>query len=60
LKPLIWVGDTEVDAEAAAILGVPCALVANGVRSRESLHGLPCLGVFSSVSEIPFTYFLGP
>ena len=60
LKPLIWVGDTEMDAEAAATLGVPCALVANGVRSRESLHGLPSVGVFSSASEIPFTYFLRP
>lgn len=58
LKPLIWVGDTEVDAIAAATLGVPCALLTTGVRSREALRGLPCIGVFDSLYEIPDTYLL--
>lgn len=60
LKPLIWVGDTEVDAEAAASLGVPCALVTNGLRSAGVLRGLPSLGMFSSLNEIPHAYFTGP
>ena len=58
LKPLIWVGDTEVDAKAAAALGLPCALVTNGLRSAGALRGLPCLGVFGSLNEIPHANFL--
>jgi phosphoglycolate phosphatase-like HAD superfamily hydrolase len=57
LLPLVWVGDTEVDAAAAATLGVPCALVANGVRAAAALRGLPCIGVFDSLQEIPRAYF---
>ena len=60
LNPIIWVGDTELDAEAASALSLPCALVSNGVRSGEALHRLPSVRVFGSVSEIPLTYFLRP
>lgn len=60
LMPLIWVGDTVVDAEAAAMLGVPCALVTNGVRAGGALRGLTCLGVFNSLNEIPCAHFLCP
>lgn len=57
LSPRLWIGDTEFDADAAAILGVPCVLVANGLRSRDHLRGLRPAAVVDSIADVPAHYF---
>jgi phosphoglycolate phosphatase-like HAD superfamily hydrolase len=45
----VWVGDTEVDAQAAEILGLDVYLVKNGLRSEAILERLNCTGVVESI-----------
>lgn len=48
----IWVGDTEVDAQAAEALGIEVFLVANGLRSPRVLEGLHSAGVIESIVSL--------
>ncbi|MDH1700760.1 HAD family hydrolase [Comamonas terrigena] len=45
----VWVGDTEVDAQAARSLGLDVYLVENGLRSRSILERLDCTCVVESI-----------
>ena len=59
LSPCLWIGDTEVDADAALDAGVPCVLVASGVRSRQFLERLAAELVVDSIGEVPARYIGG-
>jgi phosphoglycolate phosphatase-like HAD superfamily hydrolase len=45
----VWVGDTEVDAQAARSLGLDVYLVQNGLRSPAILKRLDCTRVVESI-----------
>ncbi|MDP9510727.1 HAD hydrolase-like protein [Pseudomonas protegens] len=45
----VWVGDTEVDAQAARSLGLDVYLVQNGLRSPAILERLDCTRVVESI-----------
>lgn len=46
----VWVGDTEVDAQAARSLGLDVYLVQNGLRSPAILERLDCTRVVESIA----------
>lgn len=50
----LWIGDTEVDYEAALALGCEIVLVENGLRSRSYLRNLAGARLVPSISAIEF------
>lgn len=48
----IWIGDTEVDWEAARLLGCRAVLLANGLRSRAHLEALGGAAVMASILDL--------
>lgn len=49
---VLFVGDTDHDAQVAAAIGADCILVASGHQSRETLQKLHPLAVLNNLSEI--------
>ena len=49
---VLFVGDTDHDAQVAAAMGVDCILVASGHQSRETLEKLHPLAVLDRLGEI--------
>jgi phosphoglycolate phosphatase-like HAD superfamily hydrolase len=58
-----WIGDTEVDIEAARVLGAPSFVVSNGLRTREYLTSLGPDFVYEDLVELArrhASYPIGP
>ncbi|OQY44493.1 MAG: hypothetical protein B6247_30185 [Candidatus Parabeggiatoa sp. nov. 2] len=51
-KHSLWVGDTEVDVEAARFLGCPVWLISQGIRSKEYLASLQADFLSDSITDI--------
>lgn len=49
---VLYVGDSEVDAETARQAGIPCVLVSWGFRDREVLESLGALRVIDTPQEL--------
>jgi phosphoglycolate phosphatase len=49
----VYVGDTVVDAQAAALAGVPFVAVLSGPTSREAFGAYDALGVLEHVRDLP-------
>lgn len=50
---VVYVGDSEVDAELARRAGVPVVIVLSGVTPRERFDNYDTLAVLDSISELP-------
>lgn len=51
-KRSLWVGDTEVDVEAAKFLGCPIWLIYQGIRSKKYLASLQADFLSDSIIDI--------
>ena len=52
-ESMVYVGDSEVDAELARRAGVPVVIVLSGVTPRERFDNYEPLAVLENVSELP-------
>lgn len=52
ISSALWIGDTEIDWEAARELGCPVMLVSNGLRDEAYLQTLQGATVKNSISEV--------
>ena len=48
----LWIGDTEIDSQSANKLGLPVALVSNGLRTRDYLAGLSPTYLGNNLTEV--------
>lgn len=52
-ESMVYVGDSEVDAELARRAGVPVVIVLTGVTPRESFDNYEPIAVLDSISQLP-------
>ena len=52
-ESVVYVGDSEVDAELAQRAGVPLVIVLSGVTPRERFENYKAIAVLDDISQLP-------